>query len=245
MNDKLYIHEFIDITKQNRSKYMYHMTANWSPIAQEERDQKCFGVWGVVGTTKRWPEVVNLWEEDGIDGQTSSFRHEFNHSGLQDPKLAKWWAGAADLRSSGTDRLIKPAPWTRTINELTEAGVRGEVYAHDMINVPAGSAPDYLEFVREEVIDVHAEFGWELAGAWRTIMVDDSEVFLIWAIPQWEDWAAFEHAHDTHDKVVAMRAASRKRSDSFYRFLMCDAPTSPFNLGRQPSREDRTEDYTE
>ena len=49
MNDKVYIHEFINITKQNRSRYMHHMTANWSPIGQEQRHQLCYGVWGVVG----------------------------------------------------------------------------------------------------------------------------------------------------------------------------------------------------
>ena len=68
MNDKLYIHEFIDILGQNRARYMNHMTANFSPMAQEDRNQLCFGVWGVLGSTGRWPEVVNVWEIDGLDG---------------------------------------------------------------------------------------------------------------------------------------------------------------------------------
>ena len=42
-NEKLYIHEFIDIIGHNRAKYMHHMTANWSPIAQQERKQLCPG----------------------------------------------------------------------------------------------------------------------------------------------------------------------------------------------------------
>ena len=45
VNDKVYIHEFIDIIGHNRANYMHHMTANWSPIAQEERHQLCYGVW--------------------------------------------------------------------------------------------------------------------------------------------------------------------------------------------------------
>ena len=67
-NEKVYIHEFIDIIGHNRANYMHHMTANWSPIAQDERHQLCYGVWGVVGTTRGWPEVVNIWEEDGFPG---------------------------------------------------------------------------------------------------------------------------------------------------------------------------------
>ena len=97
MNDKVYIHEFIDIIGHHRADYMHHMTANFSPSAQEERNQLCYGVWGVVGSTRKWPEVVNLWEEDGLDGLATSFRYEFNHKSLQDPKLAKWWATAANL----------------------------------------------------------------------------------------------------------------------------------------------------
>src|SRR5262249_54818343 len=62
-NDKVYIHERIEIRGHARAKYMQHMTANWCPIGRAERGQLCFGVWGTVGSTGRWPEVVNLWEE--------------------------------------------------------------------------------------------------------------------------------------------------------------------------------------
>ena len=74
VNNKLYIHEYIDIIGHNRANYMHHMTANFSPMAQVQRNQLCYGVWGTVGSTHRWPEVVNMWEEDGFDGMASSFR---------------------------------------------------------------------------------------------------------------------------------------------------------------------------
>ena len=52
---KLYIHELIDITGHNRARYLHHMTANWCPIAREERNQLCLGVWATLGSTGRWP----------------------------------------------------------------------------------------------------------------------------------------------------------------------------------------------
>jgi hypothetical protein len=174
-NDKVYIHELIDVIGHNRANYMHHMTANWSPIAQRERHQLCYGVWGTVGTTRRWPEVVNLWEEDGFDGLAGSFRHEFNHPTLQDPALADWWARAASFRRSGVDRVIVPAPWTQTIEELCADGVRGETYAHEIVQVRPGTAWDYLELVREEGAPVLGRFDWELVGAWVTAMRNDSE----------------------------------------------------------------------
>jgi hypothetical protein len=245
VNDKLYIHEYIDIILQNRANYMYHMTANFSPIAQEERNQLCYGVWGVVGSTRRWPEVINIWEEDGFDGMATSFRHEFNHATLQDPKLAKWWAKAAEFRSGGFDRLLIPAPWTRTIEELTADGVRGETYAHEQIRVPGGRATEYLDFVRERSIPVYEKYGWELAGAWRTAMVDDDECFLVWAISAWEDWSRYEKGHADDQAIIDLRNDARPLTTSFTRFLMVDSELCPFRIGRQPSREDRTQEWDE
>ena len=84
-NDRVYIHEFIDIIGHNRARYLHHMTANWCPVARAERNQLCFGVWSTVGATGRWPEVVNLWEITGWDGLAADFEHELVGAGAQDP----------------------------------------------------------------------------------------------------------------------------------------------------------------
>jgi len=68
VNECVYIHEFIDIIGHNRANYMHHITANWSPIGQQERNQLCFGVFGTVGSTRIWPEVVNIWEHTDWNG---------------------------------------------------------------------------------------------------------------------------------------------------------------------------------
>lgn len=247
MNDKIYIHEFIDIIGHNRSKYVHHMTANWSPIAQEERDQLCFGVWGVVGTTGRWPEVVNLWEEDGFDGLASGLRHELSRPQMQDAKLEKWWAEAAGYRSGGLDRILIPAPWTRTIGEWCEAGVpTAAVYAHEMVRLAEpGRAEDFLSAVGDEAVDAYAEFEWELVGAWRTAMKDDAECILIWAIPEWEAWAELEKAVHYQGGLRDWRDLVADAATESERFLMVDAPLSPTRLGRQPARSDRDPSWLE
>jgi hypothetical protein len=239
-NEKVYIHEFIDIIEHNRASYMHHITANWSPIAQAERNQLCYGVWGMVGTTRRWPEVVNLWEEDGFDGLARSFRHEFNHPTLQDPDLAAWWARAASFRSGGIDRILVPAPWTRTIDQLCADGVRGETYAHEVVQVRSGTAWEYLSLVGREAIPVHEKYGWELAGAWVTAMRNDSEVFLLWAIPTWEHWSEFEMAQRTDADVSRWRQRAGELAIEWERSLLVDAPLSPFRTGRQPLESDRS-----
>lgn len=242
VNDKVYIHEFIDIIGRHRSDYVYHMLANYSPIAQDERGQRCFGVWGTIGSTGRWPQVVNLWEESGFDGLAASFEHETGNPTMQDPKLAQWWARAAQFRSGGTDRILVPAPWSRPIDALVGAGVRGVAYAHELVVVPPGHAVRYLDGIGELAPTLTASFGWQLAGAWRTAMSDDSECLVLWAIPSWAQWAAFEQA--------AIRTPGLGRPDGVevraaQRILLVDAPLSPMRIGRQPSRADRVEPYRE
>ena len=239
VNDKVYIHEYIDIIKHNRANYMHHMTANWSPIAQVERQQLCYGVWGTVGTTRRWPEVVNLWEEDGFEGLASSFRHEFNHPTLQDPALSAWWARAQQFRRAGVDRVLVPAPWTRTIEQLCADGVTGETYAHELFQLRPGTAWEFLELVRTQGIPVLERFGWQLIGAFATAMRNDSEVILLWSIPTWEQWGACEAAQRGDSALVEWKHQMSSLALDWERCLLVDSPLCPLRTGRQPSESDR------
>ena len=239
MNDKVYIHEFIDITKQNRARYMHHMAANWSPLAQEQRHQLCYGVWGVVGSTGRWPQVVNIWEEDGFDGLARSFSTELGNATLQDPALAKWWAAAADLRSGGFDRLLVPHPDTLTIEALCASGASGEIFAHELVTVRPGTARQFLDSALAGAGKVRADYGWRLVGAWWTAMRNEDEAVLLWSIPTWESWARVEQ--DLAHGVDALSADGADALLGRERILLAAAPLCPFRTGRQPSRADRTD----
>ena len=243
MNDKVYIHEIIDIIGSNRAAYMHHMTANWSPTARHERHQLCYGVWGIVGSTGRWPAVLNIWEEDGFAGLASSLSSELGHPTLQDPKLAEWWVEAAKFRRGGVDRLLVPAPWTRTITELCADGVGGAVYAHESFTVAPGGAMALLENVAEAAVPLYDQFGWVLAGAWHTALADESECILLWAIPTWSEWAAFEQAAVRDTALREWRRSLYEHVRKARRFLAVDAPLSPFRTGRQPEVADRTADW--
>ncbi len=241
MNDKVYIHELIEVIGQNRARYMHHMTANWVPVAIEERNQRCFGVFGTVGSTGRWPEVVNLWELDGWDGLVGNFSHELSHDSLQDPSLAEWWSVAASLRSGGFDRIVVPAPWTRSIDELVADGVRGEVYAHELIEVPPGGAPDLLDALASVGRAAVEALGATLVGAFRVAMVGDREVILLWALPSWDAWAVLEQEDLAGDggALAPWRAALLDAGAKVHRTVLVEAPLSPMRLGRQPEVGDR------
>ena len=121
----------------------------------------------------------------------------------------------------------------------------GELYAHDQIAVHAGSAPEFLELVREEAASVYAVRGWTLAGAWYTAMADESECFLLWTIRSWEDWAYLEHSQRNDDALALWNESARRLTTSMRRILLVDAPLCPFKIGRQPRRSDRVNAWDE
>ncbi|WP_436793354.1 NIPSNAP family containing protein [Actinospongicola halichondriae] len=246
INDRVYIHEVIDIRGHHRADYMHHMAANWSPLAQETRDQKLFGMWSVLGSTGPWPKVVNIWEERGFAGLAASFAGEAVGPGAQDPALEKWWAKANEFRSGGFDRLVKPAPWSPSIDDLCASGAGGVAYAHETISVRAGSSWDFLDLVRERAVPVYGAFGCSLVGAFVTTMVDDDECILLWSFPTWDDWARFEDGHlpGGDPGLRDWRAWSSDLVTARHRILLVDAPLSPLRTGRQPTRDDQT-DWTE
>ena len=205
-----YIHELIDIRGTHRADYMHHMTANWSPNAQEDRDQLCFGVWAILGSTAQWPAVCNIWEEPGLDGLARSFGGEAVGPGLQDPKLEKWWVRASEFRRGGFDRILLPAPWMPTITETLDVGVRAEVCAHELLTCTPGTAPDLLEVARDRAEGAYERFGWRLVGAWTTALRDDDEAILLWALPDWASWAAAEKEQRTDAAIVDWRTAARE-----------------------------------
>lgn len=235
---RVYIHELIDIIGHNRARYMHHMTANWCPVARAERNQLCLGVWATVGSTGRWPEVVNMWELDGWDGLVRNFEVELGGGRDQDPSLAAWWATAASLRRGGIDRIVVAEPGTRDVTTLIADGVRGELYAHELLTVPPGRAPELLAAMATEQRPAYESLGLTHVGTYRVAMVNDSEVVALWAIPDWPTWAAFEQA-DLAGGLRAWRAAATALGADWRRQLLVDSPLSPLRIGRQPEVTDR------
>jgi hypothetical protein len=184
-----------------------------------------------------------MWELDGWDGLVGNFSHELGHASLQDPALAEWWAQAAGLRRGGVDRIVVPEPWTRPIDRLIADGVRGEVYSHELVTVPPGTAPELMAAVREQAVPAHEAFGLDLVGAFRVAMVNESEAVIIWAIPDWRTWARVEQAWLGHGDDAHLLAAWRKTTlalgADWRRTLLVDAPLAPLRLGRQPRVGDR------
>ena len=239
MTSKVYIHELIDIVGHNRARYQHHMTANWVPVAIEERGQRCYGVWSTIGSTGAWPQVVNMWELDGWHGLVRNFEVETAGGRDQDSSLAEWWATASQFRRGGFDRILVPDDDSRPIDDLCSAGVRGELYCHEIVHVPAGRAVEFLDSLRTNGESLYEIEGLELVGAFRTAMRADDECITLWTCPSWQVWGEFEQAWHRGGELTGWAKAMIEFGATWQRTLLVDAELSPMRIGRQPTVADR------
>jgi hypothetical protein len=237
-NEKVYIHEFITIKGHNRAKYMHHMTANWCPVGREERNMLCYGVWATVGSTGQWPETVNMWELEGWDGLAANFAHEFAAGRTQDPSLAEWWAVAADLRAGGFDRIVVPETWSPTIEQLTADHTVCDAYAHELVTLPPGGARKFLDALHARGKGSVEACGLRAVGAFEVAMRNGTEAIVLWGVPTWAQWAAFERAW-MGPQLAAWRDELATLGAGVQRVLLVDSPLNPLRTGRQPQVEDR------
>ena len=238
---RVYIHELVDVVGHHRARYMQHVTANWGPIGQAQRDQRCFGVWATVGSTGRWPQVINMWEYDDWAALGRNFEIELTGDGLQDPDLELWWAEAASMRSGGFDRVLVAPPWSPSVDELCgDGGPRAAGYVHELVQCRSDAAGDLLAAVRDEGVDRHVAVGLGLVGAFERAMADGGEVLLVWSFPTWSAWAAYESALAARRGAIAeWRRGVADMVAGWRRVAMADAPLSPLRTGRQPRASDR------
>jgi len=204
-NAKLYLHEIIHIVGTGSEPYKRH-TGERVPSGPAGA---LVGTWQQSGSTGRWPRVINLWEMDGWDGWAEILAYQYTPRTGQPPGLRKWWTEATRYRSGGFDRILEPAPWSPTRDEVLARGVRGRAFIQEIATCRPGAADDYLKAVAGERVQALAERGLVLAGAWRTAM-RDTEAVLLWCLPALADFTRHlserRSAHAERDWAERARA---------------------------------------
>lgn len=174
----LFLHEVVDIVGRGAAAYMAHAN-RFDAAGAADRGLELLGTWEVVGTTGRWPQVVNLWEIDGWAGWARLCRRT-NVAKAANAELAEWWDEAYRHRTGGLDRLLRGAPGCPTLATLRAAEVRGSWFVHELSDVRPGAAGEYLAAVLDERAPDMAVRGITLVGVYENVL-SDTEVCTIWA----------------------------------------------------------------
>jgi hypothetical protein len=198
-NACLYLHETIDIVGTGSEAYKAH--TGKLGTARTDGGAPLVGTWQQSGSTGSWPTVVNLWEMRGWDHWAEILERQYTRASGQEPKLKRWWTEATKFRSGGFDRILEPAPWSPTREQLVERKVRGRAVLQEIATVKPGRAEKYLDAVAARWRPLASQHGLTLLGAYRTAM-RDTEAVLLWSLP---DFAALTRHLATFARDRAVR----------------------------------------
>ncbi len=175
----LYLHEVVDIVGQGQYEYMEHL---WKDPVQRMPEmttlQGSFYVCAFGGG--RWPQVINIWDV-GTEGWTG-WAKNVDRLNLKRRRAfyGDWWDEAAQWRTGGFDRLCGAVPGCPTTEEIAERGVRGTLFVHEILQVRAGSALEFLAAVVEERVPMMRGHGHEPTGIYE-VVDNPHEVVMVWA----------------------------------------------------------------
>ncbi|RVT93042.1 hypothetical protein [Sphingomonas crocodyli] len=232
----MYIHETIEITVRHRQDFLTHFLS-WAEPARELYGMRLFGVWAVNGSTHRWPEAIVMWEVDGLSGFTGMLKGEYAF--LADPSLASrdhydiFWAHAPQgvTDTKGADRLLAPTAFSPALADAATGAMAGAGYVHYTFRGPPGCIDDLLGTIGTDWCPAFGRFGLKLCGAYKTLLVNDSEAIALWAISDWAQWAELELAMSHDDALRALRHRAAVARVDWEAKLLNPAPGMPL-LGR-------------
>jgi hypothetical protein len=196
----LYLHEIIDIVGTGQESYL-RTVGERARHSEREGISRLMGTWKVIGSTNRWPRVVNLWEMDGWGQWAETLERQFL-PGRVDAALAPWWAKATEWRSGGFDRILEPTAYAPTRDELRASGLRAWVCVHTLARTRPGERAGYLAGVGETLAPLLAARGCTLMGAYAVPMRSD-EVLILWAAPDFRHLCRLSQGWDAD---TALRA---------------------------------------
>ena len=175
----LYLHEYVDIVGEGAMRYMDH-TVSFNTETAAGKGLDLLGTFYVMGSTGRWPQVVNIWE--CIQGRDRVAAPHGDHQPEPDeepraerlvedrPRGALGW-----VRPPAGGRAGVPVDRRPAARRGDRLGVRPRA-----LGVQAGRGVDYLEAVHPDWLPVLADYGHTLVGLYE-VMMTDVEVMTVWA----------------------------------------------------------------
>jgi len=236
-NKFIYIHETIEITVKHRTDFLNHFVS-WAPTSRQLYNMRLCGVWAVNGSTHNWPEAIVLWELDGGASFSKMLSGEYAH--LTDPNAPAgdhytlYWGRAPEgvTDTKGTDRLLAPTSYTQSLAQNIDRKLNGAGFLHETIKGPPGSINGFLDRMGKTWVPTAERLGLKLMGAYRSMLLNDSEGIVMWAVPTWDDWVRYEAALHTDPAAIAWRAEAAKLGIDWEGKFLNQAKGSPLNVGK-------------
>ena len=175
----LYLHEVVDVIGQGQYDYMEHLWQD--PVLRMPEMNNLLGAFYVCAQGGgRWPQVINIW--DCGDKGWESWGRNVDRLNLKrrNAFYGDWWDKAAQWRSGGFDRLLAGVPGSPTTSDLVEKKLKGTLFVHEVLDVRAGTALEFLAANVAERVPLWREYEHEPVGLYEVVS-NPHEVVMVWS----------------------------------------------------------------
>jgi hypothetical protein len=211
----LYVHEVITCRSlQSREPYQ--------EIAKGMKGFSLLGTWQIVGMTGVWPTVLNVWQVPGGWSGWADFLERTYGSVKRE--MHAYFDQFDEVRSGGSDMLMRPVPWSPDPEQLVAEGVTGSLFVHEVTTVRPGTGSDYLAAMNEHWQPVANDHGHRLIGMYEALM-SDTTVVTVWATDV-ENHIGLMTSQDP--RIAQWRSKAREYATAWHEELMAPAPGTTF-----------------
>ncbi len=231
----LYLHEVIDIIGDGQQAYLDSIGKERAPHSERLGISRLVGTWKVVGSTSRWPCVVNLWEMDGWDALADSLERQ-HLPGRTDTNLAPWWSQATRWRSGGVDRILEPTAYSPTRGDLQARKLVAWVCVHVTVETRPGKRATYLDAVGTTLRPILEGCGLVLMGAYSVPMRSE-EAIVLWAAPDFRSLCGLYATRRQNPALATWEPrvrALRRRVETMWLVPSADCFFHPLNDAKSP-----------
>src|ERR1700687_2978098 len=208
----LYLHEIIDIIGDGQQAYL-DTVGERARHSEGAGISRLMGTWRVIGSTNRWPRVVNLWEMDDWPHWAETLERQFLPE-KKDPHLGPWWSKATQWRSGGFDRILAPTAYSPSRDDLRRRGLKAWVCVQTIIRRRPGRRDEYLNAVGERLLPALEARGLTLIGAYAAPMRSD-EAIVLWAARDFRSLCWLYQSRTTDPAMAAWTARTTPMYETF------------------------------
>jgi hypothetical protein len=159
--------------------------------------------WVTVWATGQWPEVVGLWEM----ADWKWFADHFNANRLYREIPQEFY----EYRTGGFDRVLIPATYCPTLDEIVEQGVRAPVVMQEIVHIVPGKSDDYVGALGDAGRSINDRGrGVRLFGSYLVALRNRTEFLNLWAFDDFDVYVRTEQepAADPELRMWRERASS-------------------------------------
>ena len=196
----VYYHETIDPVRQPEKQFEYlaQMEKVIGRINGSGSPMRNIAKWVTIWATGQWPEVVGFWEM--ADWQW--FADYFNANRLFRDIPQDFY----QYRTGGFDRVLIPASYCPTLDEVVERGLRAPVVLQEIVHVAPGRSDAYLGALGDAGQAIAAkDRGVRLFGAYLVALRNRTEVLNLWAFDDFDAYIRTEQDPSADPELARWR----------------------------------------